>query len=136
MFANYVNAFWTAHCLFSVGPDGLHDLRTQVHFNAPVDMLDDINAMSDEELMNVNARGAEFRMWCPGHGSHDFENCATVVVEGIFARNIKKGESLAEGGFLGMMIGFGGAVKEQGRKSLHVHWTVHLKNWHETMEKL
>ena len=116
---------------FAVSPNDSHNLRTQVYFNAPVDVLDDIDSLTDEDLAQRNVRRAEFRMRCPGCGSCDFEN---AVIEGVFGWNLEKGESHEHGGFIGRTIGFGGAVEEQGRKSLHVHWAIFLENWREMME--
>ena len=121
---------------FTISPDDLHNLRTQVYFNAPIDMLNEIDSLSDEELSKRNIKRAEFRVRYPGCGSHDFENSVNAVIEAVFGWNIAKEESYAEGGFFGKTIAFVGAVEEQGRKSLHIHFAVFLQMWAEIMETL
>ena len=120
---------------FTMSPDDSHNLRTQVYFNAPLDMLDEIDTLSDSDLTKRNIRRVEFRLRYPGYGSYDFENSANAVIEAVFGWNIAKGESYEEGGFFGKTIAFVGAVEEQGRKSLHIHFAIFLDKWNEIMDK-
>eukprot|EP00978_Attheya_sp_CCMP212_P029129 scaffold102515_cov63-Attheya_sp.AAC.6 len=92
--------------------------------------------MSDDNCM------ADFKLRCrqqttyPGASAFDFSAILNIVVSDILGWDKEKGCSTDEGGAFGKIDAFSGAVEEQGRKTLHVHMLLNIKELSQLLEGL
>ena len=83
-------------------------------------------AQLEEELNELGA----IRIKYPGLCALNFEFLLDIVLEYLV------GDNCAKKGVFGIIDGFGVAVEEQGRKTLHAHILVYVKEWNKILEDL
>ena len=66
------------------------------------------------------------RLTYPGACSHEFQNQMHIIIEKLFQWDIKK-QKAKRRGILGTVLGYAPADEEQGRKTLHRHWQIWVK---------
>ena len=59
-----------------------------------------------------------------------------IVIEEVIGWDLKKNEARPEGGLFGIPLAFTASTEEQGRKTLHTHFLIWLKNFQERRAKL
>ena len=74
----------------------------------------------------------DIRLKNPGACSLEFQSVMQIVVECILRWDIKKKTSKGKG-ILGTVLAFFAADEEQGRKTLHRHWQIWVKEIDETL---
>ncbi len=74
----------------------------------------------------------DVRLKTPGACSLEFQSVMQIVVECILRWDIKKKTSKGKG-ILGTVLAFFAADEEQGRKTLHRHWQIWVKEIDETL---
>ncbi len=74
----------------------------------------------------------DIRLKNPGACSLEFRSAMQIVVECILRWDIKKRSSKRKG-ILGTVLAFFAAEEEQGRKTLHHHWQIWVKEIDETL---
>lgn len=92
--------------------------------------------MSDDDCI------ADFKLRCrqrtayPGASAFDFAAILNIVISDILGWDPERGCSTDEGGAFGKIDAFSGAVEEQGRKTLHVHMLLYIKELSKLLEGL
>jgi hypothetical protein len=74
----------------------------------------------------------DIRLKNPGACSLEFKSVMQIVVECILRWDIKEKTSKGKG-ILGTVLAFFAADEEQGRKTLHRHWQIWVKEIDETL---
>ena len=62
----------------------------------------------------------------PGISAMNFKYALDVVIKEVIGWDVSKGKATEKPGLFGIPLAFGGAVEEQGRTTLHVHFIVWL----------
>jgi hypothetical protein len=92
--------------------------------------------MSDDDCI------ADFKLRCrqrttyPGASAFDFSAILNIVISDILGWDEENGCSTEEGGAFGKIDAFSGAIEEQGRKTLHVHMLLYIKDLSKLLEGL
>jgi hypothetical protein len=74
----------------------------------------------------------DIRLKHPGACSLEFQSDMQIVVDCILCWDIKKKTSKGKG-ILGTVLAFFAAYEDQGRKTLHRHWQIWVKEIDETL---
>jgi hypothetical protein len=86
----------------------------------------DISNLTSEQL-NVQAeQRKQVRLKFPGITALNFEYALDVVIKEVIGWDVSKGKPTEKPGLFGVPIAYGGAVEEQGRTTLHVHFIIWL----------
>jgi hypothetical protein len=86
----------------------------------------DISNLTSEQLNAQAEKRKEVRLKFPGITALNFEYALDVVIREVIGWDVSKGKPTGKPGLFGIPIVFGGAVKEQGRTTLHVHFIIWL----------
>jgi hypothetical protein len=89
----------------------------------------DVTELSSEVLKAKANKRNEVRLQFPGITALNFEYVLDTVCEIVIGWDIKKNCPTGTPGLFGVPKAFGGAVEEQGRTSLHVHFIIWLHGW-------
>jgi hypothetical protein len=65
----------------------------------------------------------------PGLCAFDFQQITVLVIKGILGWDRKNQVSYPKGGLFGILNAWNAVVEEQGRKTLHSHWLLYVKEW-------
>ena len=85
-----------------------------------------ISNLTSEQLNAQAEKRKEVRLKFPGITALNFEYVLDVVIREVIGWDVSKGKPTGKPGLFGIPIAFGGAVEEQGRTTLHVHFIVWL----------
>ena len=100
--------------------DGWHEL--------PSLQYSDSKCIADFDLRK------KVRLGFPGACSLEYQSVMQVVTEVLLQWDVKKQQSRTEkGGILGKLLAFVRADEEQGRKTLHSHWQVWVKELNQKL---
>jgi hypothetical protein len=128
MFA-FCTHFGLPGLFFTVTPDDTCNWRIQIMRYGNLTMPSDINDMEASEVLSKYEVCSETRANFPGLCAYDFANVINLVIRYVIGWN--KETNTAENGAFGKISAFYGAVEEQARKTLHVHFIVWLPSWNE-----
>lgn len=91
---------------------------------------------SDEDCIFDYKLRCEQRTTFPGASAFDFASILSIVIANILGWDEENGVAFTEGGAFGKLDGFGGAIEEQGRKTLHAHMLLYIKALARLLEAL
>jgi hypothetical protein len=91
---------------------------------------------SDEDCIFDYKLRCEQRTTFPGASAFDFASILSIVIANILGWDEENGVAFTEGGAFGKLDGFGGAIEEQGRKTLHAHMLLYIKALAQLLEAL
>ena len=72
----------------------------------------------------------------PGICAYFYDCMLEIVIEEVIGWDLKKNEARPGGSLFGIPIAFTSSTEEQGRKTLHSHFLIWLKNFQERIAKL
>ena len=72
----------------------------------------------------------------PGLCVFDFQQITELFIEWILGWDQKNQISKPDGGTFGILDAWNAAVEEQGRKTLHSHWLLYVKDWSSLLHDL
>ena len=98
--------------------------------------MSDIKNLTEEALKAKYKARVELRLNHPGLCCHDFENIIALVEKHVIGWDTKTGTARSVGGLFGTVDAFCGAIEEQGRKRLHIHYAIFLKGWSDMLQQL
>ena len=134
MFANTVR-FGQGSIFFTVTPDDGNSFRIQIYVlydcKDPPKTSDDLKDIdADFEMTH------KMRQDFPGFCAFDFDQITALLIEHVLGWDQKKQQPKPEGGAFGILDAWSVAVEEQGRKTLHGHWILWLRNWSSLLKGL
>jgi soluble cytochrome b562 len=121
---------------FTVTPDDIDNFRIRVYSNgtgeeAPLslhDPSDHIDKYLDE--------CAEIRVKYPGYCTQDFDSVLKIVIEHVIGWDLKTDSGKQNAGAFGDCEAWYTPVEEQGRKTLHSHFLIWIKDWSKLLKGL
>ena len=120
---------------FTVTPDDNGSFRIKVNACKESAGPPDINdALADIKLDADIAR--EIREQYPGLCDFDFENILDLVIKHLIGWDESTGVANDTGGAFGVADAWSAAIEEQGRKTLHAHFLIWIKDWSYLLERL
>eukprot|EP00978_Attheya_sp_CCMP212_P015250 scaffold39271_cov59-Attheya_sp.AAC.3 len=78
----------------------------------------------------------EQRRMYPGASAFDFSAILNIVISDILGWDEDQRCSFPHGGAFGKIDAFSGAVEEQGRKTLHCHMLIYIKDLSKLIEAI
>ena len=129
--------FGTPSIFLTVTPDDENSYIVQVLANQTVGIDVETTAMTDAKLI-LNARErVNLRISFPGICALFFEYVLDIILEEVVGWDLEKGKSREDKpGLFGVAQAFTATVEEQGRRTLHTHIQVWLKQFNEVREAL
>lgn len=116
----------------TVTPDDENSFVVAVHSLTEQDgTFTDPTSLSPDELRQRAQGRREVRVKYPGLTALTFGFIMDILIRDVIGWDLQKGEPTTEPGLFGTPIAFAGAVEEQGRTSLHVHFIIWLKGFAE-----
>ncbi len=91
---------------------------------------------SDDDCIFDYKLRCEQRTTFPGASAFDFSSILSIVIANILGWDEEEGIPFTDGGAFGKLDGFGGAIEEQGRKTLHAHMLLYIKALARLLEAL
>ena len=133
MFA-MITRFGQPALFFTVTPDDQCNFRIQIMKYGEENMPGDFRSCEASEVEATYEVCAESRIMLPGLCSIDFSHVLQLLIRHVLGWDTirKQGHH----GAFGKIDAFYGAVEEQARKTLHVHFIVWLENWNEMLNCL
>jgi hypothetical protein len=133
MFAK-ITRFGLPALFFTVTPDDQCNFRIQIMKYGEVGTPGDFRFCEASEVEATYEVCAESRIMLPGLCSIDFSHVLQLLIRHVLGWDTirKQGHH----GAFGKIDAFYGAVEEQARKTLHVHFIVWLENWNEMLNRL
>ena len=95
-----------------------------------------IDHLTADQLNEKAKLRKNIRINFPGITALNFEFILDIVIREVIGWDVKKGEPTEKPGLFGQCIAFGGAVEEQGRTSLHMHFIILLEGFKEYLDGL
>jgi hypothetical protein len=92
--------------------------------------------MSDPECLADFKFRSECRVEHPGLCAEEYETVLKLVIKHLVGWDDDLGSSNGEGGIFGKPEAYAVATEEQGRKTLHMHILVWIKNWNALLMRL
>jgi hypothetical protein len=92
----------------------------------------DVSNLSDDEIMAEFKIRQQCRTSYPGLCAEEYHRIMTLVIKHLFQWDEKEQSSTGQGCF-GELLAWCLATEEQGRKTLHGHFLLFLKNWQPLM---
>ena len=119
----------------TITPDDSNQFRIKIYAfgeTGPPPTLNDPEATikADFEM------AVDLRQKYPGLCAFDFQQITDLFIEHFLGWDKLEQKSKPEGGAFGEVEAFCAAIEEQGRKTLHGHWIIWLKNWAELLKGL
>ena len=123
----------------TINPDDLRNFRIVVYSLPPNKVSAygevDLKSFSESEILaDFNVR-REARAQHPGLCAEEYQRLMDLVIKHLFNWDTEKQENKGVGLF-GEVTAWCLATEEQGRKSLHGHYLVFIKNWQRIMNTL
>lgn len=87
-----------------------------------------------EQLRNAEKKRKSTRISFPGITALTFELLCSIVIEEVIGWDTTN-NCASKPGLFGTPLAFGGAIEEQGRQSLHVHFVLWIKDLKETTKQ-
>lgn len=121
---------------FTVTPDDLDNFRIRVYSsgtgeNAPLSLHD-----SPDNVDKYLDQCAEIRVKYPGYCAHDFDSVLKIVIEHVIGWDSNAGTGNINKGAFGKCEAWYTPVEEQGRKTLHSHFLIWIKDWSKLLKGL
>jgi hypothetical protein len=129
--------FGTPSVFLTVTPDDDNSFLVQVLVDEIIDDDRPIESISNEELTTRAKKRTNMRIRYPGVCALLFEHALEIVIEEVIGWNMKKGKAREDQtGLFGKPQAFTATIEEQGRRTLHTHIQVWIKEFNEWREQL
>ena len=137
MYFSFLMAFGLPAIFLTVTPDDTRCFRILVYalygvlegkHQGLVNGEVDVNALSDEDIIADFKIRQEARVEYPGLCAEEYSRIIDLVIKHIFSWDSESQESTGIG-LLGEVLAWCLATEEQGRKTLHGHLLLFIKNW-------
>ena len=141
VYFSYLMRFGMPALMLTVTPDDERSLRVIVYAVRKDDassLLDgsvDVSKLDDSQIILEHKICTEARAKHPGLCAEEYSRVIALVIKHIFGWDEATQCSIKPGLF-GEVLAWCLATEEQGRKTLHGHFLVWLKNWDTVMEAL
>jgi PIF1-like helicase/Helitron helicase-like domain at N-terminus len=133
MFAK-ITRFGLPALFFTVTPDDQCNFRIQIMKFGEMNVPGDFRSCESSEVEATYESCAETRIKLPGLCSIDFNSVLQLLIRHVLGWDTITKQS--HHGAFGKIDAFYGAVEEQARKTLHVHFIVWLEDWNELLNRL
>jgi hypothetical protein len=120
----------------TVTPDDSNCLRIRIYIEHESDNLPNSRSASDEEVKADHDMSVQLMQDYPGLCAFDFQQITELMIEHILGWDRKRQVSYPTGGAFGVLDAWNTAVEEQGRKTLHSHWILYVKEWSKLLQGL
>ena len=117
-------------------PDDDNSFFLQMFSGVLIDDETPVSNLTDEQLLKRAKQRTELRIKNPGLCALFFEFVLEIIIEEVIGWNMKDGKARERGGLFGMPEAFVFAIEEQGRRTLHGHAQVWIRNFNGTRENL
>jgi len=134
MFA-MIAKFGVPAVFFTVTPNDSGSFRIKVNALKETEAPPNVDACSDDIEVDSSV-AALLREKYPGLCAFDFENILGLIIEHLIGWDDTKGIPHKDGGVFGIPEAWSAAVEEQGRKTLHVHFLLWIKEWGDLLKRL
>jgi hypothetical protein len=139
VYFSYLMKFGIPAIFLTITPDDLRSFRVVVYSlsSTNVSAYGEVNTETFSEsdiLSDFNIR-RDARVHHPGLCAEEYQRLMELVIKHLFNWDIKQHTSNGMGLF-GEVLAWCLATEEQGRKSLHGHYLVYIKNWNRVMNIL
>lgn len=124
-------------CMFTITPDDSMCYRIRVSVAGKDG--EPIPPKPDEEetvLREFVVDCSRIREQYPGLCAIEFENVIAITIEHFLGWDRKRSCNKEDEGFFGNLNGYAYAVEEQGRKTLHAHFLLWVRDWEKVLDGL
>ena len=121
---------------FTVTPEDGYNVRVLVYSREIRDMSDIAKFRDYKDINEISDECVEMRFQFPGFCCTEYQTVLDIVIEHILGWDSANCKSKNGGGCFGEIEGWYVATEEQGRKTLHSHFLLWIKNWGELLAKL
>ena len=137
IYFSYLMRFGIPAIFLTVTPDDLRNFRIILYSLKEVKAFGTYNVedMQDEDIIAEYTLRSNARSQYPGLCAEEYDRIIELVIKHLFNWNAAKQESNGPGIFA-EVLAWCLANEEQGRKSLHGHFLLFLKNWKEYCDKI
>ena len=139
VYFSFLMKFGIPAIFLTITPDDLRSFRIVVYALSPekVTVYGQVDTESFSEsdiLAEFNIR-REARVQHPGLCAEEYQRLMQLVIKHFFNWDTKTKKRMGTGLF-GDVLAWCLATEEQGRKSLHGHYLLYIKNWNQVMNVL
>ena len=128
--------FGASAIFLTVTPDDGNSLRIQIFVQQETNEAPDPMLASNEDIKADFDLSIERRQIYPGFCAFDFQQITELMIQYILGWDRKAQASYDEGGVFGVLEAWSATIEEQGRKTLHSHWILYVKQWSELLNGL
>jgi len=122
----------------TVTPDDKRNFRIVIYSGKCVETPNgsvDVSSLTDDDILTQFTIREKIREDFPGLCALEYQRIIKLVIKHLLAWDETKKESTGMGLF-GEVLAWTLATEEQGRKTLHGHFLVWIKNWDKVLNKL
>jgi len=120
---------------FTITPDDNGSFRIKINAHKASYGPPDVDACPED--IRIDAEVARsIREQYPGLCDFDFENILGLVINHLIGWDEDAGIPKEKGGVFGVPDAWSAAIEEQGRKTLHVHFLIWIKDWSSLLDRL
>lgn len=128
--------FGTGSIFLTVTYDDENSILVQVMSRQIVDDGKDVSSLSDKELEKKLGERRDLRLKFPGITALSYEMLNRILFRDVIGWDMDKCEPTEKIGIFGRCIAVALAVEEQGRKTLHGHYTIWIEGYNEMLDKV
>jgi hypothetical protein len=139
VYFSFLMKFGIPAIFLTITPDDLRSFRIVVYALSPEKVSAygqvDTQSFSESDILKEFNIRREARVQHPGLCAEEYQRLMQLVIKHFFNWDTESGKSKGTGLF-GEVLAWCLATEEQGRKSLHGHYLVYIKNWNRVMNIL
>ena len=139
IYFSYLMKFGIPAIFLTITPDDMRSFRIVVYSLSSNQVSAygevDPNTFSESDILREFNIRRQARVEHPGLCAEEYQRIMELVIKHIFNWDSENQESKGVGLF-GEVLAWCLATEEQGRKSLHGHYLVYIKNWNRVMNML
>ena len=128
--------FGVGSIFLTVTFDDNNSLLLQVLCHELIDDDTPIEELSDEDCADRVRKRTLLRAKYPGMTSIHFEILFNILLEEVIGWDTKKNKPMEKPGLFGEPYALASALEEQGRKTLHTHLTIWIKNFQRLQKQM
>ena len=135
---SYCIAFGLPCIFLTITPDDLRNFRLVVYSLVEgkfVSGMENVNQLSDDQILIDFKVRTEVRFQHPGLCAEEYHRIVNLVIKHLFNWDMENQKSNGMGLFA-EIDAFCLATEEQGRKTLHGHFLIFVKNWNQVLTVL
>ncbi len=138
---SFLSMFGLPALMLTVTPDDERSLRVLVYAIPPekagtmLNEESDIASLTDADVVAEHKIRRETRIKYPGLCAEEYARVIALVIKHVFGWDEKEQESTGLGLF-GDVLAWCLATEEQGRKTLHGHFLIFIRNWNLILKRL